>query len=170
MLKTRKRKVREVEYTELRKEEKGRGVRFLNWKYLLVIICILFVSTCGGFAQKNNEQIADHVNKEIGNKDYSKLLYKAQTAGSIRIIVRLNMPFIPEGQLSTNQETVKQQVRISNMQNQLCEAFSKYNAKEIKRFKYTPYIVIEVDSTALKVVISNPLVMSIEEDDIVPPT
>lgn len=145
-------------------------MRFLNWKYLLVIICILFVSTCGGFAQKNNEQVADHVSPGIGNKDYSKLLSKAQAAGSVRIIVRLNMPFVPEGQLSTSPAAVDQQIKISRMQDQLGAELSKYSVKGIKRFKYTPYMAMEADAIALRALISNPLVMSVQEDAPVPPT
>lgn len=102
-------------------------------------------------------------------KDYSKLLFKAQAAGSVRVIVKLNMPFVPEGQLSTPQEAVDQQVQISMMQDQLCEALSKYSVKGIKRFKYIPYIAMEVYSAALRVLISDPLVMMLKEDTPVPP-
>ena len=100
-------------------EEKGRSMGFLSWKFLLVLICILVVNACGGLAQGKNEQAADHMNSGIANKDYNKLLSKAQAAGSVRVIVKLNMPFVPEGQLSTPQEAVDQQVRISRMQDQL---------------------------------------------------
>jgi hypothetical protein len=123
----------------------------------------------GGLAQKKNEQAANPVNSGIANKDYSDLLAKAHAAGSVRIIVRLDMPFVSE-RLLTTQEAVDQQTRISRLQDQLCAALAKYNVKGIKRFKYTPYLGMEVDSTALAALISNPLVTSIEEDAPAPPT
>lgn len=143
---------------------------FLSKKFALVLISLVVFSASGCFAQNKNEQAADHMNLGIANQDYSELLSKAQAAGSVRIIARLDMPFVPEGQLSTSQEAVEQQIRISRLQDQLCEALSKYNVKGIKRFKYMPYMAMEVDPAALKALISNPLVISIEEDAPVPPT
>jgi len=145
-------------------------LRFLSWEFLLVLICILAINACGGLAQGKNGQATDPMNSGIAHKDYSKLISKAQAAGSVRVIVKLNMPFVPEGQLSTPREAIDQQVQISVMQDQLCEALSTYSVKGIKRFKYIPYIAMEVDSIALKVLISNPLVKSFEEDAPVPPT
>jgi hypothetical protein len=55
------------------------------------------------------------------------------------------------------------------MQDQLCKALSEYNVKEIKRFKHIPYMAMEVDSAALRVLISHPLVKSFEEDAPIPP-
>ncbi len=40
-------------------------MRFLRWKFLLVLICMLVVSACGGLAQKKAEQAADHMNMGI---------------------------------------------------------------------------------------------------------
>lgn len=130
---------------------------------------MLVVNACGGLAQGKSEQAADPMNSGIAHKDYSKLLSKAQAAGSVRVIAKLNMPFVPEGQLSTPREAIDQQVQLSMMQDQLCEALSKYSVKGIKRFKYIPYIAMEVDSAALRVLISNPLVTMLKEDTPVPP-
>ncbi len=115
-----------------------------------------------------SEQAINEAAPEISHQDYSQLLARAQKAGSIRVIVRLNMPFVPEGSLS-EQEAVDQRARISRMQDQLCAALSQYNAKNFKRFKYTPSMAMEVDSTALRVLISSPLVMSLKEDVPIPP-
>jgi hypothetical protein len=100
--------------------------------------------------------------------DYSRLLAKAEAADSVRIIARLNMPFVPEGQLSTR-EAIAQQNRIADMQDQLCAALSEYQVRGIKRLKYTPFIGMEVDAKALKALISHPLIMSLQEDTRVPP-
>lgn len=137
------------------------------WK-ILILSCLLVLSACEGLAQKKNERATDHMNSVTTNKDYSSLVARAQSAGNVRVIARLDMPFVPDGQLSAK-EAIDQQVRISRMQDQLCAALSKYNVRGIKRFKYTPYIAMEADATTLRALISNSLVLSLEEDTPVPP-
>ena len=132
----------------------------------------LFVCGCGSAVPASDEKEKYPMLKKVRNqssKDYNKLLTRVKTAGSIRVIVELNMPFKPDSQLSV-EEANDQQSRISRMQDQLCAELSKYNVKGIKKFKYTPYMALMVDSTALRVLISNPLVLSLEEDIPVPPT
>ena len=108
--------------------------------------------------------------QEYGPKAANSLLTKAQAAGSVRIIVKLNTSFQPEGLLSGPQAAVGQQARILSLQNQIQEAVSKHNVRGIKKFKYIPYTAMEVDSAALAALIANPLVLSIQEDIPVPPT
>jgi len=103
-------------------------------------------------------------------KAASALISKAQAADSVRVIVKLNTSFQPEGHLSGPQAAVGQRTRISKMQDQLHEAVSKHKVKGIKKFKYIPYTAMEVDSAALDALIANPLVVSIQEDIPVPPT
>jgi subtilisin len=131
--------------------------------FRLVVISFAFLSL---FSPGN----APAAEGQGGPKDYSELLSKAQAAGSVRIIVSLDMPFVPEGLLSTSQEAVDQQGRISRLQDQLHGAVSQYDVKHIKRYQYIPYTAMEVDSTALSALIANPLVISVEEDIPVPPT
>ncbi len=109
------------------------------------------------------------MNSEITHQDYGKLLARAQETGRIRIIVKLNTSFVPEGQLSAR-EALDQQARISSTQDQLCADLAPYKATGIKKFKYSPHIAMEVDLTALKALMSHPLVLSLEEDAPSPPT
>jgi subtilisin family serine protease len=104
-------------------------------------------------------------------RNYGELLSKAQAAGSVRIIVKLDMPFASEGVLSTSRAAVdQQQSRISRVQDELHESLSQHNATGIKRYKYIPYTAMEVDPAALTALSSHPLVISFEEDTPVPPT
>lgn len=97
------------------------------------------------------------------------LLHKAQAADKVRIIVKLNASFQPEGRLSGAQAVASQQSRISGMQNQLHQALAKHHVQGVKKFKHIPYTAMEVDATALSALLANPLVASIEEDVPVPP-
>lgn len=101
-------------------------------------------------------------------KECSRLLAKAEAAGNVRIIARLNMPFVPEGQLST-QAAFDQQKRIASMQDRLCAELSEYQVRGVKRMKYAPFIGMEVDAKALRILISHPLILSLQEDAPVPP-
>lgn len=124
---------------------------------------ILVLNACESLAQKKNEQTVRLMNSKVTEQDYSKLLARAREKGHIRIIAQLNTPFVPDGQLSA-QEALDQQARISGAQAQLCADLAKYNATGIKKFKYSPHIAMEVDSTALKALIAHPLVLSLQED------
>jgi len=149
---------------------RGFGRLLLPWLLGLIFIvsCSTTSTSIAGDNNKPQPQATIQVNSGIANKDCSKLLSKAQAAGSVHVIVRLNIPFVPDGQLSATEAT-DQQAQISRMQDQLCKALSNYNVTGIKRFKYTPYIALEVDSAALKALMANSLVASIGEDVPVPP-
>jgi hypothetical protein len=98
------------------------------------------------------------------------LLAKVQKAGSVRVIVRLNTSFQPEGNLSGPTAVAGQKARIASAQTRLQQEVSKHNVRDIKRFKHIPYSAMAVDPDALDALIANPLVVSIEEDKLVPAT
>ena len=99
---------------------------------------------------------------------YKKLLARAEAVGSVRIIARLNMPFVPDSQLPP-QSAVDQQNRIAEIQDRLCADLSEYQVRGVKRMKYAPFIGMEVDAKALRVLISHPLILSLQEDAPLPP-
>ncbi len=97
------------------------------------------------------------------------LLAKAQSAGRVRVIVKLNASFRPEGHLSGPCAVTDQRAQIADMQNRLHTALAHHKIRGIKNFKYIPYTAIEVDSMGLHALMDNPLVASIREDIPVPP-
>lgn len=131
--------------------------------FLIVILCFwgCAANVCESSAE--GKSATERHERSFSSEEYDKLLTKAQKTGSIRIIARLNMPFVPEGRLSA-QEAVDQQNRIARLQDQLCGALSGYPIKDIRRFKYTPYIAMTVDSEALKALTASALILSMEED------
>lgn len=141
----------------------------MDLTFLMIIICFWGCAASVSAPDAEGKSMGGKKGGSSSSEDYNKLLAKARKAGSIRIIARLNMPFVADSQLSAL-EAADQQARISKMQDQLCEALSTYNIKGVKRFKYTPYIAMKVDETALRALMDNSLVLSIEEDAPVPPT
>lgn len=61
------------------------------------------------------------------------LLAKVQKAGSVRVIVRLNTSFQPEGQLPGPTAVAGQKARIASTQARLQQEFSKHNVRGIKK-------------------------------------
>ena len=134
--------------------------------FVPLLLITLYFTGCGPVVNVPHAQEGSITIKNGGSSSsqkFNKLLLRTQAAGSIRIIVRLNMLFVPDSQLSA-QAAMDQQTRISGMQDQLCAEISQYDVKGVKRFKYTPYIAMEVDSMALKALMSNLLVLSVDED------
>ncbi len=132
--------------------------RYRSLIYLYVFFSILAFTFCMNSVAEGQSDF----------QDYSNLFFKAQSQGSVRVIVKLKIPFTPEGALKED-EALKQRAKISETKDQLLKSLSKHKLKGIKKFKYIPYIAMEVDSAALSALISNPLVESIQEDIAVPP-
>ncbi len=95
---------------------------------------------------------------------YEELVSRARTEGAVKIIVRLNIDFIPEGLLKQAGQRAQQRVAINNAQQILIGQVARFNAKIRGVLKYTPKIGLEVDETALTFLISSPLVSGIWED------
>lgn len=132
-------------------------------KLYLIFIFIFTVVLMSGLG---NAPLAggENISKASG-----KLMAKAKAKGGVRVIVKLNTSFRPEGLLSAPGAAKSQQARISKIQTQLHEAISKHNVKAVKKFKHIPFMAMKVDSVALNALVANPLVVSIEEDVPVPP-
>ena len=147
-----------------RKHNPGQSRGIFESRFYVLFVIAFAVVTLFGFNRMPAVAGQDEPNAP------GSLLAKAQASGSVRVIVKLNTSFQPEGRLSGPQAAISQQNRIASAQNQLHQAVSQHNVKSIKKFKYIPYTAMELDSTTLAVLMANPLVVSIEEDVPVPPT
>ena len=91
------------------------------------------------------------------------LIDKARMEGPQRIIVGLDSAFLPEGKLP-NTAAVIQRQGISDRQSALMIRLAGFNATEQRRFKYIPFILLEVDADAVQRLASLPTVKSLQED------
>ena len=145
--------------------------RFLKIWPCLASLFLMILPGCSQIVNAHNLEANPPVSQNESTssvKDYSRLLTVAETAGSVRILVKLNMPFVPDGQLSPKQSK-EQQMRISEMQDRLFTVLVQDDVQGIKRFTYAPYMAMKVNAKALRVLISSSLVSSIEADSAVPP-
>jgi hypothetical protein len=136
----------------------------------LFLLVTLFAS-CGqamNLSQTEGKPPVSRNEQSSSLQHYRNLLARAEAVGSVRIIARLNMPFVPDSQLPP-QAAVDQQNRIAEIQDRLCADLSEYQVRSVKRMKYAPFIGMEVDAKALRVLIFHPLILSLQEDAPVPP-
>lgn len=104
---------------------------------------------------------------------FAALTAKAQAAGRVRVIVGLR----PEGgsaaaAAGSFKDAAARAAMVSGVdraQQALLARMSGHNISSIKRFKYIPYLAMEVDAGALEALASDPEVVSIEEDKLLKP-
>lgn len=100
----------------------------------------------------------------------AQLAAQAQEAGTVRVIVQLDLPFRPEGDLGDAQAVQAQQLGIDGLQQGVLNALADTNTNVVAAFKYIPYLALELDAAALEALARLPQVVTIEEDLPVPPT
>jgi hypothetical protein len=101
---------------------------------------------------------------------YTVLLTKAQQNGSVRIIIGLQVPFVPEGNLPDEAAVTAQRKAIADAQDALLRRLAGHNTQNVITFEYAPFIAMDVDSAALSQLIVDPEVSSIEEDGLSSPS
>jgi len=97
-----------------------------------------------------------------------KLIDKAEREGPQRVIIGFNADFVPEGRLQAA-AAVSQRQGIANSQASLMASLAGLAAVEHHRFRYIPFLALEVGASALKRLASSPTVVSLEEDRAEPP-
>ncbi|WP_420627819.1 S8 family serine peptidase [Candidatus Leptofilum sp.] len=104
------------------------------------------------------------------NPQLAQLTALAQDAGTVRVIVQLDLPFRPEGDLEDTQAVQAQQLGIDGLQQGVLDALADSGTEVVAAYKYIPYLALELDSAALETLASLPQVVAIEEDIPVPAT
>lgn len=94
---------------------------------------------------------------------FEGLMAKAETAGSVNVIVGLRVAAQPEGTIQALAVRT-QRAAIARAQDDLLDRLSPFNVTSVKRFETIPFVAMEVDSAALESLRSDSVVASIEED------
>ncbi len=92
------------------------------------------------------------------------LTSKVQRNGSLRVIVRLDTGFVPEGELKSYLSVWMQRNRISQAQEAVMKRLQAATAQTIYRFSHIPYLALEVDAQGLATLLADPAIVSIKED------
>jgi subtilisin family serine protease len=100
--------------------------------------------------------------------DIQPLVAKARADGVVHVIVGFDVGFQPEGKLAAALVQTQRDL-IALSQDEVLYQLSSHNVTGVKRFKYIPYMAMEVDEAALVELGQSPTVTSIQEDVPVPP-
>jgi len=143
---------------------------------LSLTIILLFASTLSSafsdeevpLQLKNNQQDDDKFSSAVDASDnrssYSKLLEKTKSEGKVRVIVELAIDFQPEGKFSALKDKMNQREKILDIQERLLEKMQKYKPELLHKFKFIPFLALNVDRNSLEQLESSSLVTSIQED------
>jgi subtilisin family serine protease len=101
--------------------------------------------------------------------DFDNLISKANKYGTVRVIIGVKTNFIPEGRLATGL-VQSQRTAIAQTQNVILSKLSTYKPTVITKFQTIPYFAAKLNARALKVLQSDPNIISIQEDIAVPAT
>ena len=96
-------------------------------------------------------------------KKYNELILKAQTSGSVRVIVGLRTDFTLEGDLSPTRRR-NQRAEIKRVQNDLLEALGISAAEDIKQFDFIPYMALKVDAVVYSVGIGDDYMQGVNQN------
>jgi len=98
----------------------------------------------------------------------SPLLEKTEENGTVRVIIKLDVPAGIHGSLSSSQRAV-QQVRIRNAQDNFLNWIDEFWWQNPSMFKTIPYIAVELNKTSLEAAATYPGMLKIEEDKLLKP-
>lgn len=135
-----------------------------GWSKIALIITLLAV-VIGLAAASPAQAVPDEQAATV-----QTLIDKAEANGTVRVIIGLNVPFTPEGELSGTQAVQIQQQAIQTAQNRVLQQIASYNSELVASFKYIPAMAISVDAIALDKLMSLPEVSMVQEDKLSAPT
>jgi subtilisin family serine protease len=99
-----------------------------------------------------------------------RLMQAAREQGQIRVIVGLRMTMQSDGALTTEQAETQARA-LESMQGRIAaRVLGSSSAQREDRFTFIPYMSLFVTSDQLRLLMADPDVVSIQEDDPVPPT
>lgn len=154
-----------VGWSMLVKLAKNHVVRVRSFFYFLGVLGSLLF---GGMMARGTA-VAAQTSPINPTDDFAQLLAEAEDAGTVRVLVQLDMPFQPEGELQGIQAVRSQQLGIDGVQESVLAGLAETNTAVIATYKYIPYMALELDAAALETLASLPQVVTIAEDVASPP-
>ncbi|MCH7923324.1 MAG: S8 family serine peptidase [Nitrospinae bacterium] len=138
------------------------GRSFLGFLGVGALVCasMLMVAAQSASAQARKPEAAEAL---------AALLDKAEREGTVRVIVRLMVAAQPQGDLKDPDVIQALRGIVAAAQTSLLARMSGLNITNVKRMQYTPFIAMDVDEEALRYLLSDPEVVSVQEDKFVPP-
>jgi hypothetical protein len=96
------------------------------------------------------------------------LLQKVERTGNVSVLVRLEVPFTPEGRLDSR-GVRRQRVAIRRTQSELRSSLRPHGVRVVARPASAPILALVVDRAALRELLRSPLVRRVQENRPEPP-
>lgn len=138
----------------------GSFLRFFGMVVVLLLVGLLGQGTA----------VSVQASPFLQTDGFSQLAAQAEAAGTVRVLVQLDLPFQPEGELDGITAVRSQQLGIDGLQESVLDELAATNTAVIAAYKYIPYLALELDADALETLATLPEVVAIEEDVAVPPS
>ena len=104
---------------------------------------------------------------------FAALMAKVQSKGRVRVIVGLRVGESSGASAASSFKDAAARAamasRVNRAQQALLVRMNSFSISSVKRFKYIPFVAMEVDAAALGALASDPEVFSIEEDKLLKP-
>ncbi|MCB8978330.1 MAG: S8 family serine peptidase [Ardenticatenaceae bacterium] len=155
-----------VEWGAIVKLAKNHAVSVRAFVYFVGMLVSLLL---GGMVVQGTA-VAAQASPVFPSDDFAQLMAEAEDGGTVRVLVQLDTPFQPEGDLQGIQAVRSQQLGIDGLQESVLDGLAATNTEVIAAYKYIPYMALELDAAALETLASLPQVVAIEEDVASPPS
>lgn len=134
------------------------------------------VSAQENSANKNQDNLAGQelqfVRSAATERQFAELAEKARNGKPVAVIIGVRLPvaFRSEGFLKRQEDADAQRGFIAQAQESLLNRLRANNRQSVKRFKYIPYLAMEVSAEELEQLKALPEVFQIEEDRVSKPS
>ncbi|PKO07196.1 MAG: hypothetical protein CVU41_02635 [Chloroflexi bacterium HGW-Chloroflexi-3] len=130
---------------------------------LLLLVLLIFVSGASGWIVQAQTGVGEGEGSLplVGDKGQG-LVERFEEQDRLRVIVQLNIPY------QTKQAEVLTP-SIHKAQNELMNEMRPYSVRLVHEFDYIPFMAMEVDRAGFEGLLKSPLVVGIEEDQIMKP-
>ena len=132
----------------------------------VIVVCIASIFSTGVAGNEGNRGAMNHAAAAVGANAFTQLdslVVKARAKGQVPVILRLNMNFKAEGNLSAP-GIFAQRNAIADAEDAVIQSLAGMNATNVKKYQYVPYLAVTVNAAALQALARNPMVMAISED------
>lgn len=129
--------------------------------HIAIILVLTILCTQGIFSA--HYPMSLHLDQGV-TRQYNALRAAALQEGEVQVLVKLNVPFHPEPELS-HMQALEQRTTLARTQEQLLDRLTTSGTMVVNhRYRYVPGMAMTVDSATLEKLIQAPEVESISED------
>ncbi len=114
--------------------------------------------------------VGDEPERSWQERTIERLQARAEEEGSVRLIVGVDAGFVPEGELADGRAVAAQRRRAAAVRRQLLARLAAHPLENVREFATIPFLALTTDALGLAAVLADPAVVSVEEDEAVPPS